>query len=230
MAKTLYHSELCTLGDVLVTVTSDVQPSKYSKPGAPKPNWVGLKIDGADRTYNIESPACEQFFDGMKGQTLRIQAFGARAEATIVEAGQPSDAADQEPEPPAEAPGRPQTSRKPVPAQTGFPAPSTPARAGSVPASGQSGGGDQSDILAAKRIVGKAGNLWGLAAKALHHQLGILNADPATAWIPAAFAGDAAAVQAAIATICIQSDRGGAMLKLPCGDSVHARTGAKEEA
>lgn len=226
MAKTLYHSELAKLGDVLVTVTTDVQPSKYSKPGAPKPNWVGLRIDGEDRTYNIESDACEQFFAGRKGETLTVQAFGSRDAATIVESGAKQAPEEKKPEPPspAVAPGRPQASRQPISDQAAFPAQAAPGRGSGGAAAGQPNSAPAAEPdghAEAKRIIGRAGNLWALAAKALNHQLLILNGNPDTAWIPAAFAGDATAIQAAIATICIQSDRAGAMSKLPCGDSAH---------
>lgn len=227
MAKTLYHSELCTLGDVLVTVTTDVMSSKFSKPGAPKPNWVGLKIDGEERTYNLDSDACEAFFSGRKGQTLTIQAFGSKDEAVVVESGKPVPA-DHEPEPPAfpsktQAPVGQPPGRAPVLAQSSGEAPAAQARASGGPAAGRG----LEDLTAARQIIGKAGNLWGLAAKALHHQLTVLNGNPETAWIAGAICGDGQATQAAIATLCIQADRMGAVAKLPAGDSAHgARTGA----
>jgi len=106
--KTLYHSELVQMGEVQVTVQSDVQQSKYQG----KPPYVILKIDRAERLYNCENQACEEFFNGTKGQTFVLQATGTREEAQIeyVRDGEPG-----EPDRPARAPAPQQ--RRPAPAK-----------------------------------------------------------------------------------------------------------------
>lgn len=201
--KTLYHSELVGLGVVTVRVASDVMPSKYSKPGAEKPPWVALIINGSERTYTTENDVCAAFFEGLKGKQVTIEAQGSRDDAVIEYAGVPKPPGDQpprfSPEPSSEIPFPPQKPAEPP----------------------------VHDAVEAKKIIGRAGNLWGLCAKALSHQLNILNKSTATAWIALAFAEDAQATQSAVATILIEAQRNGAGLNLPCGDSAHSTGGAK---
>lgn len=95
MAKTLYHSALVKLGAVKVTVKSDVLASKYSKPNAPKPNYVVLDIGGEDFNYSFDTPACEAAFTGCKGKTFMIVAEGSGKDgsATVTYVGEPVTAA-----------------------------------------------------------------------------------------------------------------------------------------
>lgn len=76
MAKTLYHSALRQLGPVRVTVKSDVLQSKFSKPGAPKPDYVILEISGEEWNYSLENPTCGGVFEGQKGNTFTVVADG----------------------------------------------------------------------------------------------------------------------------------------------------------
>jgi hypothetical protein len=80
MAKTLYHSELCKLGPVEVTVKSDILKSKY----AGKPDYVVLELDGEDRNYGFDTPECATPFEGQKGQTFTIVAEGSGKDGTAV--------------------------------------------------------------------------------------------------------------------------------------------------
>jgi len=77
------------------------------------------------------------------------------------------------------------------------------------------------DVDKARWIIASSGNVWGIAAKAFAHQMKILHAKTDTAWIPLAFATDAAATQAAIATIMIAAGQRGAGPLMPPGDSAH---------
>lgn len=72
MAKNLYHSAFCKLGDITVRVDTDVLQSKY--PG--KPDYVGLTIDGEQYNYSTENAGCALAFDGLKGQTVELRAIG----------------------------------------------------------------------------------------------------------------------------------------------------------
>ena len=76
MPKTLYHSALKQLGPVRVTVKSDVLQSKFSKPNAPKPDYVILEIAGEEWNYSLENPTCGEVFEGQKGNTFTIVADG----------------------------------------------------------------------------------------------------------------------------------------------------------
>lgn len=79
MSKTLYQSELSKLGAVAVEVTSDIIKSKYDG----KPDFVALKINGVERTYNLENPGCGAAFHGRKGQRITIIATGSREAASV---------------------------------------------------------------------------------------------------------------------------------------------------
>ncbi len=88
MAKTLFQSELVTRGPAKVKILSEVRASKYSKPGAPKPPYVTLELDGAERTYNCENASIEAWFaEQTVGSTITICAEGSREEATITLVG-----------------------------------------------------------------------------------------------------------------------------------------------
>lgn len=76
MAKTLYHSAFRALGPVRVTVKSDVLQSKFSKPNAPKPDYVVLEIAGEEWNYSLENPNCGEAFEGQKGSTFTVVADG----------------------------------------------------------------------------------------------------------------------------------------------------------
>ena len=94
--KTLYHGELRSLSPVEVKVTSDVLASTKKK----GEYYVRLEVEGRERYLHPENPGCIEFFKGRKGQTVTIVADGTREEATIVEAGTGSDAAESAPPPP----------------------------------------------------------------------------------------------------------------------------------
>ena len=86
--KTVYHSELAAMGPVRVTVLSDVMPSKFSKPGTPRPDWVALKIGNEDKIYTVENESCGEFFQGQKGRTFTLVAEGSREQATLTYVGE----------------------------------------------------------------------------------------------------------------------------------------------
>jgi len=133
MAKTLWHAALRDLGPVTVTVKHEAKKSKFSKPDAPKPDYVGLAIKGEDWGYNVENQRCADFFKGRAGTTICIQAEGSRDDATILLLGQPgSQVAQPPPRQPAPAdqpaaqpkpPAQPltQPSRGPAPHDTAAP-------------------------------------------------------------------------------------------------------------
>lgn len=110
--KTLYHSELVAMGPVRVTVASDVMPSKFSKPGTPRPDWVALKIGDEDKIYTVENESCGAFFDGQKGRTFTLVAEGSREQATLTYVG---EAAPQAPPPRQYARPKPHVSAPPLP-------------------------------------------------------------------------------------------------------------------
>ena len=76
MAKTLYHSAFRRIGPVRVTVKSDVLQSKFSKPNAPKPDYVVLEIASEEWNYSLENPTCGKCFEGQKGNTFTVIADG----------------------------------------------------------------------------------------------------------------------------------------------------------
>lgn len=121
MAKTLYHSVLKQQSPVRVTVKSDVLQSKFSKPNAPKPDYVILEIDGQDFNYSSENPDCAAFFVGQKGRTFTIIADGGgkgqEDTATITYVGEAADEG-QPPAKPVARPSSPPPARKGLPPQT----------------------------------------------------------------------------------------------------------------
>jgi hypothetical protein len=102
--KTLYHSELSKLGPVTIEITSDLMESKYKK----GTYFVGVKLDGEERTLNIENDECGAALDQRKGQVLTIEATGSRESAEITILDTPPD------EPAAQAPARPAARPAPV--------------------------------------------------------------------------------------------------------------------
>lgn len=148
MAKTLYHSALKQLGPVRVTVKSDVLQSKFSKPNAPKPDYVILEIAGEEWNYSLENPTCGDVFEGQKGNTFTIVAEGGgrghedSASVTYVgEAAAEGDDGDTGPAIPP--PARPAPARRgPTPHNTSVPAahparqnaPAAPVRPAAPPA------------------------------------------------------------------------------------------------
>ena len=74
MARNLYHTALKEFGPVTITVGSERQKSKFSIPGAPKPDYVRLTIKGEEFSYTTENEACAAFFAGRKGQTITVVA------------------------------------------------------------------------------------------------------------------------------------------------------------
>lgn len=142
MAKTLYHSALRQLGPVRVTVKSDVLQSKFSKPNAPKPDYVVLEIAGEEWNYSLENPGCGDVFDGKKGETFTVVADGGgrgkedTATVTYVgESAEPSDNDGGEAPPPARQP-----QRQAAPAQRRGPAPHEPKPATRAAAPAGNGG------------------------------------------------------------------------------------------
>ena len=134
MAKTLYHSALRQLGPVRVTVESDVLQSKFSKPGAPKPDYVILNIAGESWNYSLENPTCGDVFEGQKGNTFTIVAEGGgkgkedSATVTYVgEAAAEGDDGDTAPARPAPARPAPAKPKGVTPHNTAVP-PGHPAR------------------------------------------------------------------------------------------------------
>lgn len=101
MAKTLYHSQLKALGPTRVTVKSDVLKSKFSKPNAPKPDYVILEINGEDFNYSSENEGCADFFNGSKGKTFTLIAEGGgkgnEATAAITYVGEAADENAEQP-------------------------------------------------------------------------------------------------------------------------------------
>jgi len=88
MAKQLFHKELRDMSPISVTVKAERQKSTYSKPNAPKPDYVTLMVNGEERYYTTENEACAQFFNGKHGQTFTVVAEGSREDATITCVGQ----------------------------------------------------------------------------------------------------------------------------------------------
>lgn len=91
MGSNLYHSKLVEICDgkpLQVVVKTDRLKSKYSKPGNPKPDYVGLFIEGAAYSYTTENEACAAALTGLKGKTVSIIATGSREDAAIVVVGQ----------------------------------------------------------------------------------------------------------------------------------------------
>lgn len=109
MPRTLYHSALKQLGPVRVTVKSDVLKSKFSKPNAPKPDYVILEIAGEEWNYSLENPTCGDVFEGQKGNTFTVVAEGGgkgkEDTATVVYVGEAADGNDGDTAP--AAPARP---------------------------------------------------------------------------------------------------------------------------
>lgn len=145
MAKTLYHSQFRELGPTEVFVKSDVLKSKYSKPNAPKPDYIVLTINGEDFNYSSENQKCADFFKGHKGRTFTIQAEGGGKDkedtAEIIYLGEPGTTVGQQPKPtstPKTAPSP--RAPAPPPRQNAPPPPQTPPRpataGGAKPAAG----------------------------------------------------------------------------------------------
>jgi hypothetical protein len=116
--KTLFHSELATLGPVRVTVKEERRASKYSKPNAPKPDYVTLLLNGAERFYTVENEGCATFFDGTKGTTFTLNASGSRESALLEYLGEQvldsAGLAKTQPPPNRAAASRPPATKTPA--------------------------------------------------------------------------------------------------------------------
>lgn len=128
MASNLYHSALCAMGQVTVTVKSERTKSKFQD----KPDYYTLTIAGQDYWYPLDSEACGQFLAGQKGNTFVIQASGRDQDAALTYIG-PAAAPPQQaappapPQPPAGYPPGP-AAAAPPPATHQPPRPAQPAR------------------------------------------------------------------------------------------------------
>jgi hypothetical protein len=111
-SKTLWHKELKELSPVAVTVKSERQKSKFSKPNEPKPDFVCLVINGQERLYNVENDACGNFFAGQRGRSFTIIAEGSREDATITYVGEAAATVGHQP-PPAARPPQPPAAPQP---------------------------------------------------------------------------------------------------------------------
>lgn len=118
--KTLYHSELAGLGQVVIDITDEVRKSKFAKAGEQR-FYVPIILNGHVREYNVENPACGEALRGRKGQRCTVEAAGSREEATVTvlsaewtaecapqaEAGQPVKPAAAKSQPKAAQAARP---------------------------------------------------------------------------------------------------------------------------
>jgi hypothetical protein len=115
MAKSLWHADLVKMGPVTVTVKSDILKSKFSKPEAPKLDYVLLKIGNDDFSYNVESPECAMTFRGQKGKTIAIiaEGDGRQGTARVNYVGAPASQM-QQPTTPAPQQQAPQPTQAPA--------------------------------------------------------------------------------------------------------------------
>jgi len=113
------------MGPVQVVVKSARLKSKFSKPEAPKPDYVNLVINGEEFSYASENEACANFWTPYVGKTITVQADGSRETATIICLGQPASQL----QPPAAATAQPQPAAAPA-----APAPQPAPRAASASA------------------------------------------------------------------------------------------------
>lgn len=122
--STLYHSALSQMGTesenwVICFVKQGPTPSKFSKPGQPKPDFAVLIIDGAERTLTVENPHCGSALAACVGREVQIKATGSRDSARLECAdldGNPIPIPEPAPQAhrPAAAPGaRPAAARQP---------------------------------------------------------------------------------------------------------------------
>lgn len=75
---------MCDGKPLQVLVTTDRLKSKYSKPNAPKPDWIGIRVGTDEYSYTTENEKCAVALTGLKGQTVTIIASGREADANIV--------------------------------------------------------------------------------------------------------------------------------------------------
>ena len=144
MAANLYHSKLKEMGAVQVVVKSGRQVSKFSKPGALKPDYVNLAIGGVDYSYSSENEACAAFWAPYVGKTITIQADGKAETGTIQYLGQPGSQV------------APPTAQHQPPAQTQQPPPPQEQRRGPQPHTATAPATGAAAAPAEKRDVGKA--------------------------------------------------------------------------
>lgn len=139
MSKTLYHSALCQLGEVAVTVKSDVLTSKFKK----DQRYVVLVVDGEEKNYNCENDNCADFFDGQKGASFVLLAEGSREEAVLTYVGdaEPMEAAAQRAPAKAPQPARAAAKGKPPAGKSAAPPPATTTPKPSAKPPVQNGGG-----------------------------------------------------------------------------------------
>lgn len=166
--KTLYHSELVTLGPVMVTVKSDVLKSKFSKPGLPKPDYVLLEINGEDRTYTLDSPQCVEFFEGMKDRAFTIIAEGGKGHETLTYVGEAAPQKAPESSHGNKPPPNPPSQRPPpAPATAEAPADEPPTSEGEKPHGSKPPPETQEQRTGrAKRQIGRMNNLMRLCVVA----------------------------------------------------------------
>lgn len=175
MSKTLYHSELCKLSPVQVTVKSDVMESKFKG----KPPYVVLKLDGEERNYSCENDDCAEFFDGQKGRTFTIVAEGREDAATITYVGEsaaepeapPAEERRKPARPPAKPPGRRSAPPPPKGDDTLAPASPTPPAPASAPARPPAANKPPAEtpekrVQRARQHANKVANVWLIAYSA----------------------------------------------------------------
>lgn len=200
MSKTLYHSELVKLSPVEILVNSDVLDSKYGG----QPPYVNIALNGEERRYNLDSDQINDFFSGRKGQTFMITAAGFREDATVTTDGLVMETVEDDiPYPPSKPAARPASPRVTTPPP---PRPASPARA-AAPAPAAVKPAAPLSVIRGEKIVDTAGRIWLLAALSFADQLATLAQNEQTVWIVERYHEDSVAMNAAISTIAIQSDR-----------------------
>ena len=163
-AKTLFHSGLAKMGQVMVTVKTEPRKSQF--PG--KPDYCYLQINGEEFGYSFDSPACQQFFTGQKGRSFMIQAEGRDADAKIIYLGEPGSqklAAPVTPPPPVNQP--PAQHAPPPPPSQAAPA-ATPQPAGSPPPPPGSTMTNEEALKQTKVFIARRASLLKVAITAVH--------------------------------------------------------------
>jgi hypothetical protein len=242
MAKNLYHSALVKLGQVMVTVKSDVLKSQFPN----KPDYVVMEINGEDFNYTTENDACAEFFRGQKGATMALSAEGRKEEAALTYLGDTVDSISHRNLPPKQAAapakpaagGPPQRRQEPPGGQKGAAPPAKAAETGQPvagnkpPVQGQAANGKpppQPVKTPAERLAGakvhanKVANLYLVAhqaAKFARDQIKIQCGDELSA----------EEFQGMKMNICIQLEKDGHLAGMPTGVLSLAKAAAKPAA
>lgn len=193
--KGMYHSELVKLSPVTALIMSEPTESKFPD----RPRWVALEINGEERFLSCENVSIELALAGMKGQWAQLTALG-RGEEAIIQIEDPVAIANAITSQRSEV----SSQRSEVPLfQKAKALMQAPAIASKSPPARLN---DEDGVLAARRHIMQAANLYNLCVKCV---------DAVIAPTVPQVAQTSEMFRAAVGTLFIEASRVGFVAKMP---------------